>query len=400
MSQLRSWIARQPHRHVPLFDADGLVAKTWVKAKSDKRLLRRHPDMEAAVIDLVEPGLCSDDWHGLLYVMGWGRAPAQLVPLYVGKAAKAGKTRKISANLERIRANTHKFARWGNGSAYHIGDLSQALFRWEAYKGPDRKYERWAEMLFSEVDPPTLRERAYLVLIPWTSGSRAPSGRSCTIEEAEEELIDLAIREFEDVVLNVAGETWFKPMASDHARPPRVYRARLPIELIEDDVGLRRLAEGARGEAAVGLDVETDLRGQRLCTLQLATSRYVGIVDGLAVGDLEPLRPLLASRDVLKVIHNAHFERRVLGELGLDVHGVYDTLDASRKLRGMKVRDGHRLESVCKRELGVTLSKNEQVSDWTRRPLTRHQIEYAAIDAEILLTLREALLEDAPPRLL
>ena len=56
--------------------------------------------------------------------------------------------------------------------------------------------------------------------------------------------------------------------------------------------------------------------------------------------------------------------------------------------RGASVRSGgHSLKSVCERELGILLDKSEQVSDWSRRPLSERQVAYAALDAEVLLQL-------------
>jgi ribonuclease D len=46
---------------------------------------------------------------------------------------------------------------------------------------------------------------------------------------------------------------------------------------------------------------------------------------------------------------------------------------------------------VCERELGVSLDKGEQTSDWGRRPLDAEQIRYAALDAEVLLGLFDRL---------
>ena len=57
------------------------------------------------------------------------------------------------------------------------------------------------------------------------------------------------------------------------------------------------------------------------------------------------------------------------------------------------------MKAVCKRELGIELDKGEQVSDWRRRPLTRRQVAYAAMDVETLLDLRRALLKEGPPGL-
>jgi ribonuclease D len=139
------------------------------------------------------------------------------------------------------------------------------------------------------------------------------------------------------------------------------------------------------GERVVGLDVETTLGSRALCLVQIAGRSATYLIDALEVPDLAPLGALLASTDTIKVIHNASFERSVLGRHGLSIEAVVDTLTVSRRARS-SVR-GHGLREVCARELGVGLDKREQTGDWTRRPLTESQVAYAALDAEVLLRL-------------
>ena len=50
---------------------------------------------------------------------------------------------------------------------------------------------------------------------------------------------------------------------------------------------------------------------------------------------------------------------------------------------------GHSLGMVCKRELGISLDEAEQSSNWSRRPLDADQLNYAALNAEVLLALHE-----------
>jgi ATP-dependent helicase Lhr and Lhr-like helicase len=92
-----------------------------------------------------------------------------------------------------------------------------------------------------------------------------------------------------------------------------------------------------------------------------------------------------------KLVHNASFEREVLGRHGLALDGVVDTRDLSRQRHGAAA--GHSLREVCARELGLRLDKREQTGDWTRRPLTDSQITYGALDAEVLLRLHEHFVE-------
>jgi len=88
----------------------------------------------------------------------------------------------------------------------------------------------------------------------------------------------------------------------------------------------------------------------------------------------------------VKVVHNAVFEKAVLGEIGFVIENVYDTLVESRRRFG-QVGGGHALRAVARRELDRPLDKRNQTSDWTRRPLSADQEAYAAMDVEVLVDL-------------
>ena len=115
------------------------------------------------------------------------------------------------------------------------------------------------------------------------------------------------------------------------------------------------------------------------------------LVDALEIADLSPLGELLVDSAVTKVIHNAAFERAVLAQYGIGIASAVDTLELSRSARGRDAPGGHSLAAVCRRELGRELDKAEQTSDWRRRPLTESQLAYAALDAEVLLPIRDRL---------
>jgi len=57
------------------------------------------------------------------------------------------------------------------------------------------------------------------------------------------------------------------------------------------------------------------------------------------------------------------------------------------------------LRRVVARTLGLRLDKEQQCSDWARRPLEREQFVYAALDAEVLLRVHDALLAQQERRL-
>jgi ATP-dependent Lhr-like helicase len=179
------------------------------------------------------------------------------------------------------------------------------------------------------------------------------------------------------------------PVAEPDDEPPRL--PSLPVRWIEGDAGLRDVCERLRHEDAIALDVETTLYSRRLCLVQLGTREEIVIVDALQISDFEPLVALLGDVQVVKVIHNASFEKGVLAVHGMEIRNIADTLELSRAKRGREIEGGHKLGSVCERELGIVLDKSEQVSDWTRRPLSRRQLAYAALDVEVLLGLWDRL---------
>lgn len=160
---------------------------------------------------------------------------------------------------------------------------------------------------------------------------------------------------------------------------------------VRTDEELGKAAAALCNEAVVGLDVETTLDTRALCLIQLATAQRTYLIDALDVADLEPLRRILESDEVTKVIHDATFEREVLGRHGLAINAVADTLNLSCEKHGPSADGGHSLRAVVWRELERDLDKSQQASDWRSRPLSDAQVEYAVLDAEVLLPLYDRL---------
>lgn len=177
--------------------------------------------------------------------------------------------------------------------------------------------------------------------------------------------------------------------AAPPTRAPILREGGARVRWITSDQELPTLCTELRRELFIGLDVETMIQNRTLCLIQIAASSGTYILDALELADLGPLAEVLGDAAVVKVIHNATFERSVLKRYGLSIEGVVDTLQVSRRLRGSKIPGGHSLKIVCERELGLALDKSEQVSDWSRRPLSDRQLAYAALDAEVLLRLYE-----------
>lgn len=144
---------------------------------------------------------------GFLYVMHVGEGE-NWRPLYIGKAECLGVRQEVSAKLANIRTNLGFFDLWGYDSAYHIGELSHAVFgkAFQTYMGkPKKSYLRWAEALFQTLSPPVLREPVNVSLMPWRESSREPSRLLNRVDAAEYELIALGSAGYGATLLNTQG---------------------------------------------------------------------------------------------------------------------------------------------------------------------------------------------------
>jgi len=165
----------------------------------------------------------------------------------------------------------------------------------------------------------------------------------------------------------------------------------LGANMITDPVALDALAEQVRALDVFGLDTEF-LRERtyyaQLCLLQLGLPGRELCVDTIAVPELAPLAASFASERVTKIIHAARQDLEVLWRASGPVRRVYDTQVAA-SLCGFPAQVGYAalVEQLC----GVKLDKSATRTDWSRRPLSAKQLEYALDDVRHLLPLREML---------
>ncbi len=102
----------------------------------------------------------------------------------------------------------------------------------------------------------------------------------------------------------------------------------------------------------------------------------------------ESLQPLAEVINPLEwVLHSADQDLPGLAELGLVPATLYDTELAGR-LAGFE-RVG--LGPIVERTLGLSLQKGHGAADWSTRPLPDNWLNYAALDVEVLLELRDAM---------
>src|SRR3979490_1641955 len=144
---------------------------------------------------------------------------------------------------------------------------------------------------------------------------------------------------------------------------------------------LDALARTLGKHSAIGVDTEF-LRERtffpKLCLLQLAAGGQIWCVDTLRIGSLEPLMPALTAAAARKVIHAAlqDLEAVYLSTKRV-MTPVFDTQIAAACI-GLKPQAGY--AELAKTLLDVTAPQGQTRTDWSKRPLTREQLEYAADD--------------------
>ncbi len=146
---------------------------------------------------------------------------------------------------------------------------------------------------------------------------------------------------------------------------------------------------------AVAIDTETlglKPHRDRLCVVQISPGD--GSADVIQIDRGQTGAPnlvkLLEDPAITKIFHFGRFDLAVLfHNLGAMPQPVFCTKIASRLTR--TYTDRHGLKDVCQEFLGISLSKQQQSSDWAAEILSPEQLEYAASDVLHLHRLREAL---------
>jgi len=131
----------------------------------------------------------------------------------------------------------------------------------------------------------------------------------------------------------------------------------------------------------------------KLCLLQAANESTSAIIDPLAPDiDLEPLYALMANKAVMKVFHAARQDVEIFFHMGKAIpEPMFDTQIAAMVCG---FGEAASYETLVRRIAKADIDKSARFTDWSRRPLSQRQLEYAISDVTHLCEVYEYLAKE------
>ncbi len=163
-------------------------------------------------------------------------------------------------------------------------------------------------------------------------------------------------------------------------------------EYIDDDAGLARLCAGLTGAAYCAIDTEFVRESTyypELALIQVASDDLLACIDPLAITGFDPFEELLAEPGLVKVFHASSQDLEILYQkFGRVPVPVFDT-----QLAAAVLGYNHQVSyaDLVQQVTGVRLEKKHTRANWTRRPLSPDELEYAMDDVRYLLDVYREL---------
>ena len=163
----------------------------------------------------------------------------------------------------------------------------------------------------------------------------------------------------------------------------------LPTITDTEDSLAQACADLAAGTGPIAIDAERASGYRYSGRAYLIQLRRAGsttwLIDPIAFDSLAPLQAVLDGEEW--ILHAATQDLPCLTEVGLVPSALFDTELAGRLLGYPRVG----LATLVEEILGWRMKKEHSAVDWSTRPLPEPWLEYAALDVEVLVELRDLL---------
>jgi ribonuclease D len=168
----------------------------------------------------------------------------------------------------------------------------------------------------------------------------------------------------------------------------------MTIQYINRPEQLPLLCEHINQEPWIALDTEF-LREKtyypKFCLLQIAAPGWVACVDPIAIADLSLLFDAIYNPNIVKVLHSCRQDLEIFYQITGRIPGpIFDTQIAA-PLLGFQENPGYAM--LVSSFLNINLNKAHTRTDWTQRPLSDDQIQYAADDVIYLCRIYTQMCE-------
>ncbi len=171
------------------------------------------------------------------------------------------------------------------------------------------------------------------------------------------------------------------------------------IQFIDSADALHTLCQEMKKAPWLAIDTEF-LREKtyypKFCLLQIATLDWVACIDPIALeGQMDELFSIINDPSIIKILHACRQDVEIFYQLsGKLPRPIYDT-QLVAPLLGYQENPGYAM--LVSGFLNINLSKTHTRTDWSQRPLSAEQVQYAADDviylAKIYCMMEEKLKE-------
>jgi ribonuclease D len=165
------------------------------------------------------------------------------------------------------------------------------------------------------------------------------------------------------------------------------------MRIITDTAALKTLAAELERGPYVAIDTEF-MRDQtywpKLCLIQAAGPEVEAIIDPLAKDiDLQPFYDLMAAKSVVKVFHAARQDIEIFHHQGGVIPDPFFDTQIAAMVCGFGEAASY--ETLVRKLAKAEIDKSARFTDWSRRPLSKRQLEYALADVTYLRQVYELL---------
>lgn len=163
-------------------------------------------------------------------------------------------------------------------------------------------------------------------------------------------------------------------------------------DYIDDNAGLAQFCSALGQASYCAIDTEFIRESTyypELALIQIASEDLLGCIDPLTITDFNPLAEILVRQELVKVFHSCSQDLEILYQkFGQVPSPVFDT-----QLAAAVLGYNHQISyaDLVQQITGVQLEKKHTRANWTRRPLSADELDYAMDDVRYLRSVYQEL---------